>query len=169
MIFLAGVAASLGFLHLAAKARIAVGDASERTLDGWRAEVAEFMTLYTRDTRDNLPDDRSLRQAELKSVGDKLGLSIDKVSLDGLVLKHSQLLNLGGRLLAHIAYLAPGDGLVALCIINDGESEHDLSFEQRKGQNIIYWSGGGRGFMLIGALSRSGLARLAASLAARVG
>jgi hypothetical protein len=95
VIFLAGVAAGLASHYLAAKVEIDGDDALEGTGGGWRAEVAQFLKLYTRDTLDNLPDDRSLRQTELRSIGRKLGLglSIDKVSLDGLVLRHSQLLN----------------------------------------------------------------------------
>jgi hypothetical protein len=135
VIFLAGAAAGLASHYLTAKVEIDGDDPLEGTASGWRAEVAQFLKLYTRDTLDNLPDDRSLRQTELRTIGHKLGLglSIDKVSLDGLVLKHSQLLNFGGRSLALIAYLAPGDGLLALCIIDDSESERGLSFERREG------------------------------------
>ena len=141
-----------------------------RKPDGWRAVVAEYLTLYTRDTLANMPDDRSLRETELKSVGDKLalGLSVDKVALDGLALKRSQLFDLDGRPLAQIAYLTPDDGPVAFCIIADGEGDRALSFEERQGKNIVYWSKGGHAFMLIGNLSRSTLETLAASLAARV-
>ena len=132
--------------------------------------VAEYLTLYTRDTLANMPDDRSLRETELKSVGDKLalGLSVDKVALDGLALKRSQLFDLDGRALAQIAYLTSDDGPVAFCIIADGEGNRDLSFEERQGKNVVYWSKGGHAFMLIGKLSRSALETFAASLAARV-
>ena len=140
------------------------------TPDGWRAVVAEYLTLYTRDTLANLPDDRSLHEAELKSVGDKLalGLSVDKVALDGLALKRSQLFNLDGRPLAQIAYLTSDDGPVAFCIIADAAKDQELSFEERRGRNIVYWSKRGHAFMLIGNLSRSTLETLAASLAARI-
>src|SRR5206468_338953 len=146
------------------------GEDSGKAADGWRAVVAEYLTLYTRDTLANTPDDPSLLEAELKSVGDKLalGLSVDKVALDGLALKRSQLFNLDGRPLAQIAYLTPDDGPVAFCIIADGEGDRALSFEERQGKNIAYWSKGGHAFMLIGNLSRSALETLAASLAERV-
>ena len=60
---------------------------------GWRATVAEYLTLYRRDTFANLPEDRSLRETELKTVGDKLALplSVDKLALDDLALKRLQL------------------------------------------------------------------------------
>ena len=169
VVFLAGGAVGLGFAHLVPNTQIA-GDDSGARADGWRAVVAEYLTLYTRDTLANMPDDRSLRETELKSVGDKLalGLSVDKVALAGLVLKRSQLFDLDGRALAQIAYLTPDDQPVAFCIIADGEGDHQLSFEERQGKNIVYWSKGGHAFMLIGNQSRSTLETLAASLAARV-
>ena len=122
VIFVAGAALGVGSTHLLPRTEVAGGDESAATPDGWRAVVAEYLTLYTRDTLANLPDDRSLHEAELKSVGDKLalGLSVDKVALDGLVLKRSQLFNLDGRPLAQIAYLTSDDGPVAFCIIADG-------------------------------------------------
>jgi anti-sigma factor RsiW len=169
VVFLAGGAVGLSLAHLLPNGQIAADEAATKP-DGWRTVVAEYLTLYTRDTLANLPDDRSLREAELKSVGDKLalGLSVDKVALDGLDLKRSQLFDLDGRPLAQIAYLTPDDGPVAFCIIADGEGDRQLGFEERQGKNIVYWSKGGHAFMLIGNLSRTTLETLAASLAARV-
>ena len=169
VVFLAGGAVGLGFEHLLPNREIAGAESGAKP-DGWRTVVAEYLTLYTRDTLANMPDDRSLRETELKSVGDKLalGLSVDKVALDGLALKRSQLFDLDGRALAQIAYLTSDDGPVAFCIIADGEGNRDLSFEERQGKNVVYWSKGGHAFMLIGKLSRSALETFAASLAARV-
>ena len=170
-IFVAGAALGVGSTHLFPGTEVAGGEESAATPDGWRAVVAEYLTLYTRDTLANLPDDRSLQEAELKSIGEKLalGLSVDKVALDGLVLKRSQIFNLDGRPLAQIAYLTTDDGPVAFCIIADrAAKDQALSFEERRGRNIVYWAKSGHAFMLIGNLSRSTLETLAASLAARV-
>ena len=170
VIFVAGAALGVGFTHLLPQTEVAGGDESAATPDGWRVVVAEYLTLYTRDTLANLPDDRSRHEAELKSVGDKLalGLSVDKVALDGLVLKRSQLFNFDGRPLAQIAYLTSDDGPVSFCIIADAVKDQAPSFEERRGQNIVYWSKRGHAFMLIGDLPRRTLETLAASLAARV-
>jgi hypothetical protein len=84
-IFLAGGAVGLGVAHFAVVTQIARNES--KTTDGnWRATVAEYLTLYTRETLANLPHDRSLREAELKSVGDKLALplSVDKVTITSL-------------------------------------------------------------------------------------
>jgi anti-sigma factor RsiW len=170
VLFLAGAAVGVGFTNLLPEGEIAGDDESEASTDGWRAAVAEYLTLYTRDTLANLSDDKSQHEAELKSVGDKLALSlsVDKVTLAGLALKRSQIFDLDGRPLAQIAYLAPGDGPVAFCIIADAAKDRELSFEERRGKNIVYWSKGGHAFLLIGNLARSTLETLAASLAARV-
>jgi len=167
-VFLAGSAVGLGVGHFVLDAK--VGDQSATGDGGWRDTVAEYLTLYTRDTLANLPDDPSVREAELKSVGDKLAvpLSVDKVALDGLLLKRSQLYNLDGQPLAQIAYLGPEDGPVAFCIIAKDDGDRPPTFEERQGKNIVYWSKAGHAFMLIGNLSRSALETLAASLAARV-
>jgi len=46
--------------------------------------------------------------------------------------------------------------------------DREPSFEERHGQNIVYWSKRGHAFMLIGDLPRRRLETLAASLAARI-
>jgi hypothetical protein len=101
-------------------------------------KLAQVVRRDTRDTLANLPDDPSLREAELKTVGNKLALplSVDKAALDGLLLKRSLLYNLDGRPLAQIAYLSPDDGPVAFCIIADNEVDRVQSFEERQGKNI---------------------------------
>ena len=169
-IFVAGAALGVGSTHLLPRTEVAGGDESRgdpRRLAGGGCGIPH--PLHPRYAR-QLPDDRSRHEAELKSVGDKLalGLSVDKVALDGLVLKRSQLFNLDGRPLAQIAYLTSDDGPVAFCIIADGAKDQAPSFEERRGKNIVYWSKAGHAFMLIGNLSRSTLETLAASLAARV-
>jgi hypothetical protein len=135
IIFLAGAAVGLSLDLL-----LSLGDKSERTPHGWREEMADFLNLYTRDSLANLPEDRSLHETELKSVGRKVGLdlSVEKVALDRLVLKRSQLLNFDGRPLAQIAYLAPSGVPVAFFIFANGEGDHELGFEERHGENIFY-------------------------------
>jgi anti-sigma factor RsiW len=139
--------------------------------EGWRAVVADYLTLYTRDTLADIPDNTALREKELASVGGKLALelSTDKVQLPDLILKRSQIFALDGKPLAQILYLSPENGPVALCIMNDGDKPGEgLKFENRQGRNIVYWSKAGHKFMLIGNLPKSQLETLAASLAVRV-
>jgi anti-sigma factor RsiW len=165
VLFLAGAAVGIGVPKL-----LPAGSPSEAIADGWRAVVAEYLTLYTSDTLAGIPDDPALRGQELAAVGGKLAidLTVDKVNLPGLALKRSQIFTLDGKPLAQIAYLTP-DGPLAFCIIADGTAERAPRFEQRQGRNIVYWSKGGREFMLIGKTPRPQIEILAASLAERVG
>jgi len=168
VLFLAGGALGVGLPRFLPEMQIQAN--TEKTSDGWRAVVAEYLTLYTNDTLANIPDDAAMRARELEAVSAKLALdlSLEKVLLPQLSLKRSQLFNLDGKPLAQIAYLSPYDGPVAFCIIADGGADQAIRFEQRSGENIAYWSTAGHAFMLIGKIPRSDLEPLAAILAKRV-
>ena len=143
---------------------------AEAAAPGWRAVVAEYLTLYTRDTLAVVPDNAVLRAEELAEVGGRLSLQLtpDKVSFPELELKRAQLFQFKGMPLAQIAYLSTDDGPVAFCIIANGKPDEPPAFEERLGQNIVFWTKGGRGYMVIGKLPRPTLEALAASLESRV-
>ncbi|MBX6322946.1 MAG: anti-sigma factor [Rhodospirillaceae bacterium] len=143
---------------------------AEGSPDYWRQAVAEYLTLYTRDTLADIPDDPALRARELDTVGARLSLALDPaaLALPGLSLKRAQILALDGRPLAQIAYLSERDGPVAFCIIADGQRDAGRRFEERLGRGIVYWSKGGRGYMVIGAAPRDALEAYAATLDARI-
>jgi hypothetical protein len=143
-VFLARGIAGLGVTHSVIDAPL-IGVEAGTTDGGWRATAAEYLALYTPDTLANMPDDPSLRETELKTVGDKLALPL---SVDKVALRFRR---------------SPS------CIIADNEGDRVPSFEERQGKNIVYWSKGGHAFMLIGNLPRATLEPLAGSLAARVG
>ena len=139
--------------------------------DGWRAVVADYLNLYTRDTLADIPDDPTLREKELAFVGNKLSLdlSTEKVALPDLALKRSQIYSLEGRPLAQIVYLPKDGDPVAFCIIQGGQkTEQRPAFESREGKNVVYWSNADHKFMLFGDLPKSQLEPLANSLAARL-
>jgi anti-sigma factor RsiW len=138
--------------------------------DYWRQAVAEYLTLYTRDTLAGIPDDAALRAQELAAAGAGLGLDLapGKVVLPGLGLKRAQIFALDGRPLAQIAYLPEGDGPIAFCIIAGVGADAPRRFEERLGSAVVYWSKGGRGYMLIGRVPREKLEGLAETLDARV-
>jgi anti-sigma factor RsiW len=139
--------------------------------EGWRQVVAEYLTLYTRETLAGIPDDPGLRAQELSLVGARLALDLDpgRIALPDLRLKRAQLFEVDGRPLAQIAYLSERDGPIAFCIIGDGaDGTQPRRFEQRLGSNIVYWAKGGRGYMLIGKAPRQELEAFAATLAQRV-
>ncbi len=166
VLFLTGAAVGVG-VPLAVQ-QIAGPDVEKS--HNWRSVVAEYLSLYTRETLAGIPDDQTLRQAELANVGQKLALPLDvgKVVLPDLALKWAQLFQFDGKPLAQIAYLSPNDGPVAFCIIVNGQKDAPPAFEERQGKGIVFWQKGGRGFMLIGAMPKDQLELLATTLAARV-
>ena len=166
MLLVAGGLVGFGAARLVAPAPVVV----EAEAPGWRAVVAEYLTLYTRDTLAVIADDAALRAEELAEVGGRLSLALtpEKVSLPDLELKRAQLFQFKGMPLAQIAYLSTDDGPVAFCIIANGKPDEEPAFEERLGQNIVFWTKGGRGYMVIGRLPRPTLETLAASLDSRV-
>jgi anti-sigma factor RsiW len=142
-----------------------VADASA----GWRQVVAEYLTLYTSDTLSSIPDDAALRAEELSMVASKLAVDVspDNVALPELDLKRAQLFEFKGKPLAQLAYLSK-DGPVAFCIIANGKPDAAPAFEERLGQNIVFWTKGGRGFMVIGKAPRDQIEAVAAALGSRI-
>ena len=142
-----------------------VADASA----GWRQVVAEYLTLYTSDTLASIPDDAALRAEELSTVASKLAVDVspDSVALPQLDLKRAQLFEFKGKPLAQIAYLSK-EGPIAFCIIANGKPDAAPAFEERLGQNIVFWTKGGRGFMVIGKAPRDEIEAVAATLGSRI-
>ncbi|MEJ0097177.1 MAG: anti-sigma factor [Bauldia sp.] len=137
---------------------------------GWRQVVAEYQGLTTAETLAAIPDDPVAVSQELKLIGGKLALDLspDKLALPDAALKRADLFEFRGKPLVQLAYLAPAAGPIAFCIIANGRPDAGLAFEQREGFNIVYWTDGGRGYMLIGKAPRAALETYAGDLAARV-
>ncbi len=135
----------------------------------WRDAVAQYLTLYTRDTLEMLPDASGERQRALGTVGARLGLALtpETVGMRGLTLKRADLYEYDGKDLAFLAYLDPQQGPVALCIIRGG-GEGTQRVERRRDMNVVYWSQAGRSFMLIGHASTDRLQKLAAGVEANL-
>lgn len=107
-----------------------------------RAEVAEYLALYTADTLRHAPTDTSEREAQLKFAGQKLGLPLDPfaMNLGDLQMRRTQLLEYDGKPLGQILYLDPAHGPVALCIIAASSGTKPMQRERRSGLNLIYWA-----------------------------
>lgn len=121
--------------------------------DNWRELVAQYMSLYTRETFDNVADSTQLQQRQLQDVGNKLGLPLerDRLLLPGAELMNARLLNYENRWIAQISYLDARYGPLALCIsVADDSGSHAPEIERRRGMNVVYWSEAGHNFMLIG-------------------
>jgi anti-sigma factor RsiW len=168
-VFLAGIAADR-LSPLAQRVAHPPGAEETEGANQWRQVVAEYLTLYTAESVATMPDTPDMREKELASLGDKLGLPLspDRVALPDLAFRRAQLFEYDGTPLGQIAYLDPQNGPVALCIFAAGEADAAPRTEQREGLNIAYWSRNGRAFMLIGRVGLSRLQELAGILSARL-
>jgi anti-sigma factor RsiW len=137
---------------------------------GWRQVVAEYQGLMTTDTLAAIPSDPGAVAAELSAAGGKLAvdLSPDRLTLPDADLKRAEILDFRGKPLVQLAYLTAGSGPVALCIIANGQPDKAAAFETREGFNIVFWTDGGRGYMLIGKAPRDTLEAYAGTLAPKV-
>jgi hypothetical protein len=132
--------------------------------------VAEYQSLTTADTLAAIAESPTAVSGELAAVGGRLALDLspDKLVLPDVALKRAQLYEFRGMPLAQVAYLSPESGPIALCIINNGRPDAPPAFERREGYNIVFWTVGGRGYMLIGKAPRETLEAYAGALQSRI-
>jgi anti-sigma factor RsiW len=155
--FLGGVAASLFAGFIADRAFIRVQkilNAKDENSE-WRGVVAEYISLYTRDTLAGPTPSADIQIAQLATVDEKLGLSLSlqKIALPGADFKRAEVLEYDDKPLAQLAYLDPETGPLALCIIRSNATAMEPDIEGRKGMNVVYWSNDTHAFMLIGYAS----------------
>ena len=136
---------------------------------GWRQAVAQYVSLYTRQTLAGYPVDPAAQKEGWQRVSKVLGAKFNgkKARIDDLDLKGTQVLQLKGKPLVQIAYLHKGETPVALCIIKSKKPSAGQKTEQRMGLNIVHWVEGGFGYMLIGKVPQNELQKIAAPLVAR--
>ena len=137
----------------------------------WRRAVAQYLTLYTRETLSVIPDTADTQRQELASLGSRLGLDLDptRVAIPDMTLKRAEMFDYDGQVLAFLAYLDPKNGPVSLCIIAGAGHDAAPRVEHRRGMSVIYWSRSGHGFMLIGRGSLDDLQARAGLVASRFG
>jgi anti-sigma factor RsiW len=136
---------------------------------GWREAAARYVSLFSKETLEGMPADPQQRQANLKQIETSLGLSLsgERIASASLSFEGSQLLQIEGKPLAQIAYLRDGRTPVALCITRTAMPTVGPATEQRYGLNVVHWVANGYGFMVIGKVPESDLAKIAADFRGR--
>lgn len=136
---------------------------------GWREAAARYVSLFSKETLEGMPTDPQQRQANLKQIETSLGLSLsgERIASASLSFEGSQLLQIEGKPLAQIAYLRDGRTPVALCITRTAMPAAGPAAEQRNGLNVVHWVANGYGFMVLGKVPESDLARIAADFRGR--
>ncbi|KPA90224.1 MULTISPECIES: anti-sigma factor family protein [Pseudomonas] len=168
-----------GFLAVAASFMVA-GIAADRLFQAWhapkdqtevswRSVVADYMTLYTAQTLDGLPDDEGSQRAQLRTLDKGLGLVLEppQVLLPGAQLKRAQMLEYESEPIAQLAYLDPRHGPLALCITRAKKGVRAPTEEVRRGMNVVFWVGQTHAYMLIGRNPASELHAMAELLRQR--
>jgi anti-sigma factor RsiW len=136
---------------------------------GWREAAARYVSLFSKETLEGMPADPQQRRANLKQIETSLGLSLsgERIASASLSFEGSQLLQIEGKPLAQIAYLRDGRTPVALCITRTAMPTAGPATEQRYGLNVVHWVANGYGFMVLGKVPESDLARIAADFRGR--
>jgi len=137
----------------------------------WREAVTGYQAFLTSESMAVIAEDPASVGQELAAVGAKLSLDLspEKLALPHVYLKRVQLFDYREKPLVQLAYLSPEDGPISFCIIANGRPDQPPQFEERNGFNIVFWTAGGRGYLLIGKAPRETLEALAGELATRVG
>ena len=119
--------------------------------EDWREAVAEYSSLYTRDTFANAQADEASRAAELNSLSTALGVALtpDKLKLDDLALKSAFALAYDGAPLGQFAYTDASGAPVLFCILADKRADAPPANETRQNFALTTWARDGRGYMVI--------------------
>jgi hypothetical protein len=139
------------------------------TTPTWRQVVSDYIVLTTAQTLAVMPDNPRLGDA-VAAYGDKLQLDLTggRLTVPMASLKDVRLYDYRGRPLVEASFLSDDKmSVVSLCIILTGQPDAPFGFEQRNGQNIIFWTAGGHGFMLAGRATRETLEAIARDLSTR--
>lgn len=159
------IAAAVGFLALGIAGDRAYLQLSQPE-DNWRGLVAQYMALYTPETLADSDDSAAQIAGQLQHTGDRLGiaLSLPKLVLNGAELKNARVLAYDDRRIAQLTWLDAQYGALALCIVQQPGKSQPADSERRQGMNVVYWSDGSHGFMLIGHNPAEEMTRLATQL-----
>jgi anti-sigma factor RsiW len=131
--------------------------------DAWRDTVAQQVSLYAGDSVAALPVNEAAQTVALARLSAALDMALSPqgTALPGLALKRVDLLQSRDRPLAQLLYYAADTGPVALCIMREEEADRGPTVERRAGLNLVYWTAGGRAFLLLGSAQAAQLRALA--------
>ncbi len=134
----------------------------------WRQVVTDYIQLTTADNLSLMPENPSLPAAVVAYSG-KLQLDLSgKLTVPMTSLKDVRLHDYRGRPLVEVSFLSDDRmTVVTFCVILNMSMDAPIGFETRNGQNVVFWSQGGHGFMVAGKQPREALEAIARDLAAR--
>ncbi|HBF32219.1 anti-sigma factor [Rhizobium sp.] len=147
------------------------GDETDRDDSAaWRAVVAQYMALYTRETLGLSQPAYAQQQAQLSSLNAQLGLSLtpEDIALPHFEFRRAQILAYDSKPLAQILYEDPQGRPMALCILRDKSGAHAVTAEKRQSMTIAWWANRDYQALLIGHGTSRDINTLAESVRERL-
>ena len=135
---------------------------------GWIQAVAEYQTLYTKDTLDLYGAENW--KVEVAEISKELGLQITLADLkiDGLAYKQGQILSYNGKPLAQFMFQAANGTPIAICMVKSDKPDSDMRIATPNGLNAAVWHKNGYGFIVIGDMEEAGIRELASQVSTNI-
>lgn len=141
---------------------------------GWNDAVAAYTRLYTRETYSGLTPSAEQTATMLAAAGGAVGLDLSRAAqVDGLSLRHTEILALDGKPLIKLGYSDVNGEPVTVCVLLRPNVQPDgkpVSFRTARSadQNVVLWDVQPRGFLVIGRQDEAALRAVAEAVSAQL-
>ncbi len=135
---------------------------------GWIQAVAEYQTLYTKETLDLYGAENW--KVEVAGIAIELGLPITLADLkiEGLAYKQGQILSFNGKPLAQFMFQAANGTPIAICMVKSDKPDSDMRIATPNGLNAAVWHKNGYGFIVIGDMEEADIRELASQVSTNI-
>jgi len=133
----------------------------------WIKAVADYQTLYTRQTLADVNEDRALSQKVLGEVRQVDGMAVHIPDLRGagLAFKRVQRLKFHDQPVVQIVYLPERGDPIALCVTQDSRPDEAPRAQQVGDMGAVVWRRDRLGYVLLGKRSTVELSELGRHIA----
>jgi anti-sigma factor RsiW len=120
-------------------------------VDPWVQSVADYQVLYGRDTVANIREDKATTEQVLADIHQRDGMPVDVPDLRqvGLKFKRVQRLNYHDHALIQMVYLPERGDPVALCVIEDKQSDAPVRSQQVGEMKTVTWRANRLSYVLL--------------------
>ncbi|SAK74748.1 transmembrane anti-sigma factor [Caballeronia hypogeia] len=136
-------------------------------VDPWVKSVAEYQVLYGRDTVANLREDKTSTEQVMADIHQRDGMPVEVPDLRqvGLKFKRVQRLNYHDRPLIQMVYLPERGDPVALCVIEENESDAPVKSSQVGEMKTVTWRANRLAYVLLAKTPSLDLQAIGSSIA----
>ena len=121
-------------------------------LPEWAERVADYQTLYMRQTVENAKMSEEERTAFVAKASGIMGTDVSIPDLSGhdLEFRRAQLLSFRGNTVVQLVYLPKGVGEpVALCFMKQAKADKVAALNSHRNLNVVSWTKDNLGFLLV--------------------